>query len=134
MVLVETDKLCLSHNYECITLFDKEANNILFVDDFYGDPTCALIDSTNKYVVVARKHLTLWTRYQGLTKITEFETKEFCWIERLRLIDRDNVQILLDPWFQYSAIWQLTISDKLLLKICDFTKYRNLSYTDNIIW
>lgn len=134
MILVETDKLCLSRNYEYVTLLDKETNNILFVDDFYGDPTCALIDSDNKYVIVAGKHLTLWTCYQGQTEITKFETEEFCWIEKLRLIDRDNVQILLDPWFQYSAIWQLTISDKSLCKVCNFTKYKNLPYTDSIIW
>ena len=67
-------------------------------------------------------------------KLTKFETEQFCWIERLRLINEDTIQILLDPWFQYSAIWELTVSNKSLFKISDFIKYKNLPYTDNIVW
>lgn len=132
--LDETDKLCLSHLYEYVELFDKDMNQILLTDDFYGEPTCGLIDVNNEWVVIAGKHLTLWTNNEGLSEITKFETKEFCWIQQLRLIDRDTLQILLDPWSEYASIWQLTIFDKALHKMSDFLPYKNLSYTNDISW
>lgn len=134
IILDETYKLCLSHLYEHVQLLDKESDQILFTDDFYGDPTCGLIDGANEYAIVAGKHLTLWTCCYGVSEITKFETKEFCWIQQLRLVNRDTLQILLDPWFEYSAIWQLTISDKVLSKISGFVDYKHLPYTDNINW
>ena len=134
MILEETDKLYLYDSYEDAYLIDKESSDILFTDSFYGGPSCALIDPNNKYAIVAGKHLTLWDCYEGNNKLTKFETEQFCWIERLRLINEDTIQILLDPWFQYSAIWELTVSNKSLFKISDFMKYKNLPYTDNIVW
>ena len=134
MILEETDKLYLYDSYEDAYLIDKESSDILFIDSFYDGLSCALIDPNNKYAIVAGKHLTLWDCYEGNNKLTKFETEQFCWIERLRLINEDTIQILLNPWFQYSAIWELTVSNKSLFKISDFIKYKNLPYTDNIVW
>ncbi|MGP9507344.1 hypothetical protein ACT3QO_15295, partial [Psychrobacter sp. AOP7-D1-15] len=109
IILDETNKLCLSHFYEYVQLFNKESNQILLTDDFYGDPTFGLIDISNEWAIIAGKNLTLWTYHDGLSETTTFDTQEFSDIEQLRLIDKDNISILIDPWSEYSAIWQLKI-------------------------
>lgn len=134
IVLDETDNLLLSYLYEYVELLDKENNQILLTDDFYGEPTCGLIDIKDEWAIVAGKHLTLWTCNEGLSEITKFETKEFGWIQQLRLIDKDTLHILLDPWSEYAAIWQLTISNKSLSKNSDFVDYKDFPYTDDISW
>lgn len=134
IILYETEKLCLSHLYEHVQLFDKESNQILLTDDFYGGPSCGLIDTHNRYAIVGGKHLTLWTCYEEDSEITKFETREFSDIEKLRLVDRDTIKFLVDPWSEYSAIWQLKISNKSLSKISNFVEYKNELYTEDIIW
>ena len=134
IILDETDKLCLSYLYEDAQLLDKERKQILFTDSFYGSPSCGLIDADNRYSIVGGKHLTLWTCYGGRSEITKFETQEFSNIEKLRFIDRDTIEVLIDPWSEFGAIWQLTISNKLLSKISSFLEYKNEAYTDNISW
>lgn len=134
IILDETDKLCLSYLYEDVKLLDKKSNKILFTDSFYGDPSCGLIDADNRYSIVGGKHLTLWTCYDGHSKVTKFETHEFSNIERLRSIDRDTIEILIDPWSEFGAIWQLNISNKSLSKISSFVEYKNKAYTDDISW
>ncbi|MED6317562.1 MAG: hypothetical protein VYA60_10065 [Pseudomonadota bacterium] len=49
------------------------------------------------------------------------------------LIDKESSDILFTDSF-YGAIWELTVSNKSLFKISDFIKYKNLLYTDNIVW
>ena len=132
IILDETDKLCLFYLYEDVQLLDKESNQVLFTDSFYGDPSCGLIDTDNRYSIVGGKHLTLWTCYDGRSEVTKFETREFSNIEKLRSIDKDTIKVLIDPWSEYGAIWQLTISSKLLYKISSFVEYKNELYTDDI--
>lgn len=134
IILDETDELCLSYLYEDVQLLDKDSNQILFTDNFYGDPSCGLIDTDNRYSIVGGKHLTLWTCYDGGSEVTKFETRGFSNIENLRSIDRDTIEVLIDPWSEYGAIWQLTISNKSLSKICSFLEYKNKPYTDDISW
>lgn len=104
LILDETNKLCLSHFYEYVQLLNKESNQILFTDDFYGDPTCGLIDIINEWAIITGKSLTLWTYHEELSETTTFDTQEFSDIEQLRLIDKDNISILIGPWSEYSAI------------------------------
>lgn len=134
IIIDETNKSRLSHFYEYVQLLNKESNQILFADDFYGDPTCGLIDISNEWAIIAGKNLTLWTYHEGLSETTTFDTHEFGDIEQLRLIDKDNISILIDPWSEYSAIWQLRISNKTIYKISDFLEYKNSSYTYDISW
>lgn len=134
IILDETDELCLSYLYKDVQLLDKKSNQILFTDGFYGDPFCGLIDTDNRYSIVGGKHLTLWTCYDGRSEVTKFETREFSNIEKLRSIERDTIEILIDPWSEYGAIWQLIISNKSLSKISNLVEYKNKPYTDDISW
>lgn len=48
IILDETDKLCLFYLYQDVQLLDKESNQVLFTDSFYGDSSCGLIDTDNR--------------------------------------------------------------------------------------
>ena len=129
-IIDETGILKLVHNYETTYLVKKETNQILMVDDFYGDPNCGLIDRRNKWSVVAGTHMTLWTP-KGISK---YETEIFKNIHAIRLTNENTIQILTNPWDSKSGIWELNLITKELVQISNFTKYQNKEYIDKIIW
>src|SRR5882724_8552195 len=61
-ILDETEKLLLGNIFEDVYLIDKRNGVELLHDDFYGDPQCGLISSTNEWAVIGGEHLTLWRR------------------------------------------------------------------------
>lgn len=46
-VIDETDALRLEHEYEMVYLVQQSNNRIVVDDDFYGEPSCGLIDKGN---------------------------------------------------------------------------------------
>ena len=139
-ILFETDKLKVVHEYEWTALIDKVSGRIVFEDDFYGDPDCALIDVNNAWAIVGGEHLTIWRK--GIWRkwiwrkeqLIYPENPELTWIHSLRLTEPDVVEILTDPWSEHSAIWQLDMRTLKARKLRDFTVYKDKPYTDKIEW
>lgn len=128
--LCETDKLLLIHEYESVKLIEKHSTKVLFEDDFYGDPSCGLIDSNNKWAIVAGEHISLWT--PNKSKI--FTLNDLKWIHALRIINLEHVEILIDPWSIDASIWQINTKTFSLKKIKEFNDYKNKEFTDKVIW
>ncbi|MBP8115677.1 MAG: hypothetical protein KAY50_09990 [Chitinophagaceae bacterium] len=99
-------------------------------DDFYGNPTCGLIDVSNQWAIVAGEHLTIWTK----TKIKKIDIKELQWIHSVRMANSSCIEVLVDPWSEKSAIWSLDPLTFKLSKLCDFDDYKNLEYSEIVIW
>ena len=129
-VITETDKLKIEFSYETAQLVNKENNEIIFQDDFYGDPTCGLIDKQNKWVVICGTHLTLWKE----NEVKRFESKEFRNIHQIRLKTQNQIQILTDPWDKKSAIWELDLNNNELIKIEAFKSYFGQPYCEIVTW
>jgi hypothetical protein len=104
-VLFETDKLCIEHEYECAYLIEKSSGKELLFDIFYGDPQCGLISLNNDWAIIAGEHLTIWTP----DKWKIINDDELKWIHSLRSKNTETVEILTDPWFEKSAIWEFDV-------------------------
>lgn len=128
--LYETDKLKVETEYETAVLKDKITGLILLKEEFYGEPQCALISNDNNWVIVAGKHLVLWTPHT----LERIENEELKWIHSIRMKDSRTVEILTDPWGDASAVWELDLPTISYKKIKLFNKYRNKEYTDEIEW
>jgi hypothetical protein len=90
-ILDETDQLILEYHYESVTLKEKSTGNILFADDFYGEPSCGLIDKEQRWAMIAVEFLVdPWSAVAAvwqinlstfeLTKIRDFDaykTREY---------------------------------------------------------
>ena len=129
-ILDETSKYILGHVFEEIYLFDKETNERYALGSIYGDPSCGLIDQDNKWCIIGGSTLIIWT----LKETTELKVDELYWACKLRQINQNNVQILIDPWSDNASIWQLNIMDKSYFKICEFKNYLDKDYTEQIEW
>ena len=129
-ILDETSKYLLGHIFEETYLFDKETNERYVLGSIYGDPSCGLIDQDNKWCIIGGSTLIIWTPKETI----ELKVDELFWACKLRQINQNDVQVLIDPWSDNSAIWQLNIMDKSYLKICEFKNYRNKEYTEQIEW
>lgn len=129
-ILYETDKLKLEHKYELTFLVNKLTGEILMEDDFYGDPTCGLIDKDNMWAVVGGRHLTIWK----LNEWKRIDSEELRWIHSIRIKNSEIVEILTDPWSSESAIWEVNLSTFVFFKIRDFNDYKDQEYSENVIW
>jgi hypothetical protein len=52
----------------------------------------------------------------------------------MRLKDRNTVEILIDPWGDNSAIWELNIINMEFKMKSAFNKYKDKPYTENVEW
>lgn len=129
-ILNETDKFILGHIFEEVYLIDKETNKKYELGSMYGDPSCGLIDQDNKWCIIGGSTLIIWTTKET----TELKADELYWAYRIRQINQKSVQILIDPWADNSAIWELNIMDKSHFKICEFKIYQDKEYTEQIEW
>ena len=127
-LLAESENLLVVHEYEYASIYFKRSKEKILVDDFYGDPCCALISPDEDWVLIGGEHLTLWK--DGLTRRID----GIHWIDSLRLVDTGAAYILVDPWSDDSAIWKIDISTMRLDKVRDFTTYREEPYTEDIEW
>jgi len=123
-IIDQTNELLLQHNFESVQLINISDQEILLEEDFYGDPTCGMIQKENTWAVVAGTHLTLWTK----NSVTRFETNEFKNIHSIRINDNNTLEILTDPWAIFSGIWSINIDSKKLTKITAFKDYYGKSY------
>lgn len=130
IIICETDKLLLKHFFEEAVLIEKSTKRVLIEDDFYGDPTCGLIDVNNNWAIVAGDHLTIWTR--KMVRISQHE--DLRRIHALRVKDLDKVEILTDPYASNAAIWEINTKTCQVYKVKDFNNYKDKEYTENIIW
>tara|TARA_R110002072_G_scaffold20671_25_gene74743 strand:+ start:6473 stop:6868 length:396 start_codon:yes stop_codon:yes gene_type:complete len=129
-ILHETEKLKIEYEFELARLTEKSSGNVLFEDDFYGNPSCGIIDSENNWAIIAGIHLRLWKPNQ--TK--KFQNESFEWVHSLRIKNPNIIEILTDPWNIKSSVWELNIENSELTKVRDFKDYQNKEYTENVEW
>lgn len=129
-ILCETEKLKLEFEQESVFLKNKLNDKILFEDHFYGNPSCGIIDSDNNWAIIAGIHLSFWKP----TGIKKYQNEFFEHIHSLRIKDKKIVKILTDPWSINSSIWELNVENAELIKIKDFTEYKNKKYTEFVNW
>lgn len=129
-LLYETNKFAIGHIYENAYLIEKSSNKIVFLHSFYGDPNCALISEDNTWGIIGGSSLLLFT----IKETIEMQNLKLEWISGLRQIENFKVEILIDPFSENSAMWELDILTGEKRKVKDFFKYRDLPYTEKIEW
>ena len=129
-ILFQTEKLLLISEYEIAKLIDRLNGTVLLEEYFYGDPMCGLISIDNSWAIIAGIHLIIWTSKE--TKIIEDDNLK--WIHSIRYKTDLIVEILIDPWSESSAIWELNTNTFDYIKIKDFDNYKNQMYTDFVVW
>ncbi len=129
-IIYETEKLKIEHEFEAIFLIDKLTGTILLEDDFYGDPTCGLIDKDNKWAIISGEHLTIWTP----EKWKRIEDNDLKWIYAIRNKGSEIVEILTDPWNKNSAIWVIDTKTFKFKKVQEFKEYQDREYSENVVW
>lgn len=129
-ISLESDQFRLVFQDETASLYDKISNKLLWEEEFHGNPNRGLIDPHNRWVVIAGIQLTLWKP----NKIKKFEKENFKWIHSARIKSRKKVEVLIDPWSDISAIWELNTESFELTKVREFLDYRSLPYSDIVMW
>ena len=129
-ILDETNSLLLSYKYETVWLKDKSSNTTLYEQECYGDPTSGLIDIKSKWALIADEYLTLWR----LNKVTVIKDEKLKWIYDMRLKSNELVELLIDPWSDNAAIWEININTLKFKKVKDFLDYQNKEYQESVLW
>ncbi|MEZ5048679.1 MAG: hypothetical protein R2766_03405 [Saprospiraceae bacterium] len=135
IVLFETDRLRIEHEFEYAYLIEKSSGKELLFDEFYGDPKCGLISKNNDWAIIAGEHLTIWrANKRKNNQIVRIEHDELKWIHDIKLKSEYIIEILIDPWSENSSIWQMEIDSLKFLKHREFKDYLKTEYIENINW
>lgn len=129
-LLYETNSLRLENEGETAFWVSKPFGKVLLEDYFYGDPTCGLIDSDNQWAIVAGEHLAIWTPQ----KWQRIDDEGLRWIHALRVKNHNTVEILIDPWSERSAIWEIDVQTFEFRKVMDFDTYKDKEYKNIVEW
>lgn len=130
-VLFETDKLILGYVYEKVYLTHKQTDNDQYLGSIYGDPSCGIISSDNSFCIVGGTDALILWKEEGTKYVHD---KNLYSAFDIRQVNPSEVEILIDPWSEKSAIWSFNIDTLAKEKIRDFVEYRDKEYTDNIEW
>ncbi|WP_123847785.1 hypothetical protein [Chitinophaga lutea] len=124
----ESEALILISIAENGYLLHLNTEKVTYLDWFYGDATCGLISHDSKWAVMGGDdRFTVW-KEDVCTKI------DIKGVFDVRQIGEKTLQILIDPWCENAAIWELDI-DSLKMKLGrPFSDYFNKVYTDNVVW
>ena len=128
--LHSTEKFIVGHIFETAYLTEIASGQTTIIGDFYGDPSCGLISNDNKWCLVGGSTLRVWTE----NEVYEITDDNLYWACKLRQIDNNKVEILIDPWADNSSVWEFNIKTKESKKIKDFDNYKDKEYTDEIEW
>jgi len=64
----------------------------------------------------------------------KIEDEELKWIYSIRTKGQEVAEILTDPWFEKSAIWEIHTRTFEFKKIRGFDDYKDREYTENVTW
>lgn len=129
-ILSQTNDFILGNIFEKVFLIKKLNDSYVFIDEFYGDPGCGIIDTNyNKCLIGGEKLM----RFDIVTSEKNI-VKTIQDIYDLRKVSKTEYEILTDPWRANSAIWKYDLITNQIVKISDFTKYQNQEHSEEIKW
>lgn len=124
----ESDSLLIGSLYENGYLFHLAAKEVTYLNWFYGNPTCGIIDPDNKWAAMGGdEELTLWR--EGA--IVDISIKN---VFDIRYVSHEIVYVLTDPWLEGSAILEVNISTLGTQIVRLFNDYVDKEYTDDVVW
>ena len=104
-VLFENSIMIAGHVFEDAYCYNKLTKEELPIYVFYGNPDCAIVGNNNDWCLFGGNVLVLRTWADNTIRIID-ELKE---IYAFKAINEYTVHVLIDPWSDKSAIWQLEI-------------------------
>jgi len=125
--LAETENMVVGYIFETAYIIEKQTNKEIEIDDFYGDPACALISSTEDWCLIGGEKLILW-------KQKEIIPINLSDIYEMRQIEKNLVEILTDPWSEKSGIWRIDVKTAKADFVREFNDYKNREYCEKINW
>ena len=105
-ILFQTDRYIAGHEYEYAYLIDNKTNKEVYMGGFYGDPCCAIIDNKGTWCVFGGETINILVF--GF-KIAIIDKPELKWVMKLRQTGNFVIELLIDPWSEYGAVWQLDV-------------------------
>ena len=128
--LDESEKFLLGNLWEMAYLINKKRKRQFCLGGGYGDPTCGIISSNSKWCIVGGSEIIIWKEGGAINSIKD---KSLNWVQDLRQTGPFEVEILIDPWSNYAAIWRLNIDSLDRYKIKQLESYTCERY-DNVEW
>ena len=67
-------------------------------------------------------------------QLKELKDNDLKWVFDVRQISEHEVEILIDPWHENSAIWRYNVWNDEKTRIRDFEEYKDKEHTDEVNW
>ncbi|GAB5526196.1 MAG: hypothetical protein Roseis2KO_40680 [Roseivirga sp.] len=129
-LLAETGRYSLLALYEDVYLIEKSTGHELWRTSMFGDPDCGIIAANNQWAVAGGQDLIIWFN-QELSILGDVDLQ---WIHDLRQTGDKQIEVLIDPWSEKSAIWKFELDNSQKTKIRDFNDYKERPFKEVVTW
>jgi hypothetical protein len=131
-ILAESEHYRVNHELETVYLLRKTGLPAISKDgvigDFYGDPTAAIIDEKERFVIMAGRGLIIYNlvqpfepyRYDVQTSqwVEMFREERNCWwVESLTQKEENTFHFTTDPNSDKAGTYELTLPDLAIQKL-----------------
>lgn len=114
--LAESEHYIVGHEFETAYLVEKATGVKTYLDDHYGDPTCAVIAPGEDWFAVGGVGITYFDFARGVRKFKQSSSQ--C-VHAMRANGPDRLRVLLDPWSECASVWELHTKSLSLRKLTD---------------
>jgi len=129
-LLYDTNTFILGNVFERVYLINKRSYFENCLGEMYGDPEWGLVSSNNDWAIVGGQSLILWSEPNYIVHI---EDKELIGSVRARQVSPFELEMLIDPWADNTAVWLFNTDTLLMRKVTARNKLSS-EYTEEIIW
>lgn len=137
-IFEESGSYILGHEFETAIIKKKNSDKKTIIEDHFGDPTCGIIGPNEKWFAVGGEGVTYYDFQNGCkmffrNNCPPYERSCETWhVHDMRMDEKENIRILLDPWSDYASIWVLNLIDFKLVKIQDGPSFKDKPYQEKI--
>ncbi len=122
-LLAQSEHYKISHEFETVYL-ELNSGERVIIDDFYGDPSGALIDRAERWCFVYGEHVLFYRLTPPFLDCSFTNGSEQCevmfkgwYIENAYQISGDIVRFVADPWGDRAGLYELEISELVIVKV-----------------
>jgi len=127
-ILAKTEKYTLGHFWNDALIYNNITKETIHTEEFVGDPECGLIIQNEETFIIGGYVLICFKKGKRV------EISSIRDVEDMRIVNKNIVEILIDPWSDNSVIWELNIQSMNFVKKKDFNKYKKRKYSNHIDW
>jgi len=132
-LLAQSPRYLLTHAYETVFVLCRATGQRTVVAHHYGDPVCGMIAPDESWFASAGEGVSVYTFSGGAAHYLRSQGAP-CHVAAIRSDGPATIRILVDPWSDQAAVWQLQPGTGRLVKLRDGPHLQDQPYRADVAY